>query len=85
MKTKAELIRVIEARVRTMSFIAATEDLSPTERDFLRCVVSIPIQARLEFDAVCQTDLAKMSPNQIKVLSETKRELMKQLSAAIKG
>jgi capsule polysaccharide export protein KpsE/RkpR len=73
------MINKVEDQCLKSSFHDSTKYVAKY-REQLKLCPSAVIQARIEFDAVCEVDLATLSPLQMQRLSTLKRELIKILS-----
>ena len=81
MQKENEIKKMVEARCRKMTFECATRDLSTDVREFLRNSCSKRIQARIEYDHInAAVDMNKLSPNQLRLLSDFKRNLINEIS-----
>ena len=72
-------ITQIEMKCTTLTFMNATAGCAHLRQELVSYPSKI-IQARLEFDAIVQLDMTKMSPLQLVRLSELKRTLIQILN-----
>ena len=70
------MVKDVEKKCREWSFCLSTEKVVHF-RFLLKSFPSEIIQARIEFDSLCEIDLTKLKPIQIKRVSTLKRELIK--------
>ena len=80
-KDQDDIQAMVEDRCRSMTFERATRDLSTDVRESLRNSLSRIIQARIEYDHInASVDMRKLSPNQLRLLSDFKRNLISEIS-----
>jgi len=73
---ESNILYDIEESCRECSFRESTEKVVHF-RKLLKSFPSEIIQARIEFDSLCEIDLTELKPIQIKRVSSLKRELIK--------
>ena len=76
LQMESKIVNDVEKNCRECSFLESTEKVIHF-RKLLKSFPSEIIQARIEFDSLCNLDLTELKPIQIKRVSSLKRELIK--------
>ena len=71
-----DVVSLIEEKCRTMTFEEALQDF-PTWRAAMQTSISLIIQTRIDFDQLQKLDFARLTPYQLRSMSEHKRTLLR--------